>query len=92
MPPRKVSQDTAGQQAPGVDKSQELLEAVNALAWGVTSLAESLPQMVEQLEVVSQQFSVLIAAEAQHRNVSAQNMVRDVLMGLSQKVFNSKKR
>lgn len=91
MSKRGVSQGAAGPGIPGVDKSQELLDAVNALAWGVTSLAESIPQLVEQLEVVSQQFAVLIATEAQHRNVSAQNMVKDVLVSLGQKVFKPRR-
>jgi hypothetical protein len=68
--------------------SREFLEAVQALAYGVTSLAESLPDLIERLEIVSQQQAVLIAAEAQRRNVSADNLVKDMLMRLGQSVFN----
>lgn len=76
---------------PGVDKSQQMLDAINALAWGVVALAESVPQLCETLEVVSQQFAVLIASEAQRRNSTADNLVEHVLMGLGSKVFKKRR-
>lgn len=77
---------------PGVDKSQQVVDAINALAWGTTALAESLPHLCESLEVVSQQFAVIIASEAQRRNTTAENLVEHVLMGLGSKVFTRRRR
>lgn len=81
-----------GEPPPSIsEKSQELLDAINALAYGVTTLSESLPRMIEALEVVSQQFAVIIAAEAQRRNTSAENLVQNMLMNLGQRVFKPRR-
>lgn len=80
-----------GQPPPGPDKSQELLDAINALAYGVTSLAESVPQLCETLEVVSKQFAVLIASEAQRRSITAETLVEQTLIGLGQRVFGKRR-
>jgi hypothetical protein len=96
----KGGNDGGGPTPPPINPaSQELLEAVQALAYGVTGLAESLPVyaervevLIERLEVVSQQFAVLIAAEAERRNVSADNLVKGMLMNLGRSVFRSGRR
>lgn len=92
MPTRQPGPMPGGGQAPpGENRSQQLLDAVNALAYGVTSLAESLPQLCETLEVISQQFAVLIAAEAQRRNLSADQFVQGVLQNLGSRIFNGRR-
>lgn len=67
-----------------MDKSRELLDAVNALAFGVTSLAEVIPPLIETLEEVAQQFSVIIAMEAERRNTNTMDTVQKALANLGQ--------
>ena len=84
----KATRVPGGDVPPPNPKSQELLDAVNALAYGVTSLADSMPELIERMEIVSQQFAVLIASEAERRKTSADNLVKNMLMGLGSKIFD----
>lgn len=78
----------AGFQPPPINpKSQELLDAVNALAYGVNNLADVLPDFMDKLEVVSQQFAVLIASQAEQRQMSADKFANNVLHNLADRVF-----
>lgn len=72
---------------PNNAKAQELIDAVNALAYGVNSLAEILPEFMDKLEVVSQQYAVLIASEADRRHISADKLAGDMLANLANRVF-----
>lgn len=90
MARRRAQSEGAGPQSqspPINSKSQELLDSVNALAYGVNSLAEVLPEFVDKLEVVTQQFAVLIAAEAERRHQTADQLASQMLSGLAEKVF-----
>lgn len=103
MPNPRGHASGGGQPPPGGgDRSQQLLDAVNAIAWGVTSLAETIPHLIEALEsqsqtcetlaVVSQQLAVLIASEAQRRNTTAENLAQQMLISLGQKVFRGRRK
>jgi len=72
---------------PPGDKSQELLDGVNRLATATENLVEALPVLIESMEVVSQQYAVLIALEAQKRQVTPETLVKNTLEGLFSRVM-----
>jgi hypothetical protein len=76
---------------PPPDKSQQLLDAVNNLAASVHGLNENLPRLVQQLDAVTRQFAILIAMEADKRDMSVQGFVTQALMRLGEHAFGGKK-
>ena len=73
------------------DKSQELLDGVTRLATATENLVEVLPILVEAMEASSQQYAVLIALEAQRRNVTPEALVKHTLSGLFERAFGGSK-
>ena len=67
--------------------AKQLLDAVNRLADGTIMMAENMSELSDKLELVSTQFSVLIAAEAEKRNQPVQNMVEGLLKNLGEHAF-----
>ena len=54
--------------------------------------AEQMSELTDRLDLVTTQFSVLIASEAERRNQPVQNMVEGILKNLGEHAFSGRRR
>ncbi len=76
-----------GSGIPQVDRSVELLDAMNTLSYSVQKLANTIDDNAGVFEEVIELFSVIIANEAVKRGVTTEELIAGTLARLGKTMF-----